>query len=164
MTEEQQLTQLKDGLAGWARQYGGDVHVAHDHLHLLTILGNKPGTPRIGILVAGETPRNDTYSDIETRMDRKFWLGLSRGWNLEAYAGKSLIEGIAKGPPLFELLRTAKIAVRNLRFDQAGESRPYYKGYELLTFEGQTLDAYRLEIVIATDDQAEPAPTLDNES
>ena len=164
MTEEQQLKKIAAGLAEWAQRNGGSVHVAHDHMHLLKILGGNPGTARIGILVAGETPRNDTYSDIETRMDRKFWIAISRGWSLEAYAGKSLVEGIAGGPPLFQLLREAKAAIRQLRFDCADEPTPYYKGYELLTFEGVTLDAYRIEIVVTSDDQAdqaEPGP-VDN--
>jgi len=163
VTEEQQLKKIADGLADWARRHGGSVHIAHDHLHLLKILGEKPGAPRIGILVAGETPRHDTYADIEGRLDRKFWIGLSRGWSLEAYPGKSLVEPYAGGAPLFQLLREAKAALRCLRFAADSEPVPYYKGYELLTFEGLTLDAYRLEIIIASEDEAQPQPTPNNE-
>jgi len=149
---------IKSGLEDWRRTYNGQIHIAHDHAHLLKILGGDAGTPRIGILLYGEKPRNEADSDFETRMDRTFWIALSRGWTLESYAGKSLVEGIAGGPPLYQLLRDAKVAVRNLRFDADSEPVPYYKGYEMLTFEGQALDAYRIEITVTSDDQAEPGP------
>ena len=136
------------------------MHIAHDHGHLVKILGGQPGAPRVGILFAGETPRHDRYSDIELRVDRKFWIGLARGWTLESYPGKSLVEPAGGGAPLFQLLREVRAALRQLRFEATSEPVPYYRGCELLSFKGLTLDAYRLEIVVGCDlaDDCEPEP------
>ena len=155
MTEEQQLQHIAAALADWARRHGGTVHLAHDRLHLLKILGAQPGAPRVGILFAGETPRHEQYADLTNRVDRRFWIGLSRGWTLESYPGKSLVESTAGGAPLLQLLREVRTALRALRFTAASEPIPYYQGCELLTFEGHTLDAYRLEIIVASDLSAE---------
>ena len=151
MTIKDQVKIIMAGLAVWAKQYGGAVHLAHDVPHLLKILGDNPGAPRAGVLVASEKPRNETYSDVEGRVDREIWVAISRGYTLEAYRGKSLIDGVAGGKPMFELLEAARDTLRGLRFDADAEPVPYYGGFELLTFEGVTLDSYRLKITIAAD-------------
>ncbi len=151
MTEEDQLNCIKDGLGDWCKANGGSVHIAHDIPHLVKILGEASGSPRAGLLIVDEQPRNAEWSDVEGRMDRKFWVAISRGYSLENYAGKSLVEGIAGGKPMYELLRTARCAVRKLRFDVEDELKPYYHGYGLLNIEGVSLDAYRLEFVICSE-------------
>lgn len=161
MTEEAQLKQLQLGLQAWATANKGTVHIAHDVPHLFRILGDNPGLPRIGILLVEEKPRNEQFSDVESRMDRKFWVAISRGYTLERYAGKSLVDGVAGGLPMFTLLRNVRDAIRSLRFDMADEPVAYYHGYELLTFEGITLDAYRLEFVICTENNIEVDPVND---
>lgn len=161
MTEIQQLEALKKVLEPLTRQYGGSVHVAHDQLHLFKILGETPGAPRWGLYLAGETPRNADRADIEVRLDRKFWVCLSRGYDLESYPGKSLTEGIAGGSPLFEILRATKLALRGQIIGTPDEPVPYYLGYEVFTFEGMKLDAYKLTLTIATDDLTDPVSEPD---
>jgi len=151
MTEADQLKKIKDGLAHWCQANKGSVHVAHDLPHLVKILGEAAGAPRVGLLVVGEDPRNPDYSDVEGRMDRKFWVAVSRGYTLESYAGKSILEGVAGGKPMFELVAGVRRAIRELRFDIEEEPIPYYRGYGLLNFEGVTLDAVRLEFIICSE-------------
>ena len=151
MTIKDQLTAIKTGLKAWQTQYTAQVHIAHDVPHLFRILGGNPGVPRAGILFAGETTRNELLSDVIGRVDRKFWVAISRGYDLEAWKGKSLIEGVAGGAPMFDLLSDARDTLRALVFTDGFEPNPFYKGIELLTFEGVTMDAYRIEIEVAGD-------------
>ena len=142
---------IQTGLANWAQAYQGSVKIAHDVPHLFKLLGENPGSVRAAILFAGETIRDENFSDVTSRVDRKYWIAFSRGYTLEAYAGKSLVDGIAGGQPLFLVIESARDQLRLLRFNQTDENIPYYKSIELLTFEGVTLDAYRLEIVVCAD-------------
>ena len=155
---------IQNGLATWAQLHGGTIHIAHDASHLFRLLGDNPGAARIGILLHSEKPRNETFSDVETRMDRHFWVCVSRGYTLELFPGKSLTQGVAGGKPMFVLVREAAEALRALRFDAAGEPQPYYLGYELLTFEGVSLDAYKIAIAIASELQAEVVTPTDLEN
>ncbi len=151
MTIRENILAIQAGLQTWAQANAGSVHIANDVPHLFKLLGEAPGAPRIGILFAGETIRDEANADVTSRVDRKFWIACSRGFSLQAYPGKSLVEGIAKGRPMFDLIEDAREAVRCVRFDVAGESIPYYKGIELLNFEGITLDCYRIEISVTAD-------------
>ncbi len=152
MTIEQDINVISAGLADWVQKNGGSIHVAHDVPHMYRLLAGAAGKACLAVLFVGEKPRNETYSDIEGRCDRRYWIAISRGYTLESYAGKSLIEGVAGGKPMFVLLSTLKAAIRKLRFDSNAEPVPYFQGIELLTFEGITLDAYREEIVVGSDD------------
>jgi hypothetical protein len=142
---------IQVALADWAASNQGSVKLAHDVPHLFKLLGENPGGVRAAILFAGETIRDETYSDVTSRVDRKYWIAFSRGYTLESYAGKSLIDGIAGGPPLFQVIEAARDSLRLARFTQTDEDIVYYKGIELLTFEGVTLDAYRIEIAVCAD-------------
>ena len=146
-----QVKLILAGLGDWAKAYQGSVHLAHDVPHLFKILGDNPGAPRAGVLVVSEKSRNETFSDVEGRVDRKIWVAISRGYTLESYRGKSLVEGIAGGKPMFELIEAARDMIRALEFNETDETAPYYGGFELLTFEGVTMDAYRLEFGIVGD-------------
>jgi hypothetical protein len=128
------------------------VKIAHDVPHLFTILGENPGAARAAILFSGEKIRCDeANSDVSGRVDRRYWIAISRGYTLESYAGKSLVEGIAGGKPMFDLLEEARTALRLMRQTDIDEAVPYYKGIELLTFEGITTDVYRIELELAAD-------------
>jgi len=142
---------IKEGLNDWAKKYSGSVHIANDVPHLFKLLGESPGAPRIGILFAGETVRNEHDSDVSRRVDRKFWIAVSRGYSLQAWQGKSLVDGIAKGAPMFDLVEDARNSVLNVSFDIEAEPTPYYRGIELLNFGGVTLDCYRIEIAVGAD-------------
>lgn len=151
MTIAQQLTILVSGLEEWARENKASVKIAHDVPHLFKILGDSPGSVRVAVLFAGETIRDEKFADVIGRVDRKFWVAFSRGYNLENYPGKSLVEGLAGGQAMFDLVESGRQALRDLRFEDTDEPVPYFKSIELLTFEGVTLDAYRVEIELAAD-------------
>lgn len=151
MTIAEQLLQLQAGLAGWCKENGGTVKIAHDVPHLFKILGDSPGTARVAILFAGEKIRDEVFSDVTGRVDRKFWIAFSRGYTLENYPGKSLVEGVAGGKPMFDLIEEGRTALRLVRFEDTDEPIPYYKSTELLTFEGVTLDAYRIEVEVCAE-------------
>jgi len=142
---------IQAGLADWATTNQGSVKIAHDVPHLFKLLGENPGGVRAAILFAGETIRDETFADVTSRVDRKYWIAFSRGYTLESYAGKSLVEGVAGGKPLFQVIEAARDSLRLCRFTQTDEDIAYFKSIELLTFEGVTLDAYRIEIVVCAD-------------
>ncbi len=142
---------ILQALQVWAQENNGSVHVANDVPHLFKLLGEAPGSPRAGILFAGETIRDPENADVTGRVDRKFWVAVSRGHSLQSYNGKSLMDGIAGGLPMFDLVESARDALREILLQGPGENAPYYMGIELLNFEGVTLDCYRIEIVLAAD-------------
>lgn len=152
MTTSDQIKAIIASLEDWRKQYNGSVKIAHDVPHLFKLLGESPGSVRAAILFVGDNARDDHNSDIVGRVDRKFWIAFSRGYNLESYAGKSLVDGIAGGDPMFEVIDAAKDPIRKLRIGTEDEPLPFYKSTTLLTFEGVTLDAYRIEIEVTADE------------
>lgn len=150
-----QIKLINQTLAPWATKEKGSVKVAHDVPHLFKLLGENAGVVRAAILFAGEKPRNPEYSDVVGRVDREYWIAFSRGYTLESYAGKSLVDGIAGGRPMFDLIEEARNILRAAELSDTDELLPYYHGVELLTFEGVTLDAYRIKLVIAADVEVE---------
>jgi len=146
-----QIKLISQALAPWAQSEKGSVKIAHDVPHLFKLLGENAGVVRAAILFAGEKPRNAEYSDVIGRVDREYWIAFSRGYTLESYAGKSLVDGIAGGRPMFDLIEDARTVLRTAELSDTDELLPYYHGTELLTFEGVTLDAYRIKLVIAAD-------------
>ena len=146
-----QIKLISQALAPWAQSEKGSVKIAHDVPHLFKLLGENAGVVRSAILFAGEKPRNPEYSDVIGRVDREYWIAFSRGYTLESYAGKSLVDGIAGGRPMFDLIEDARTILRTATLSDTEELLPYYHGTELLTFEGVTLDAYRIKLVIAAD-------------
>jgi hypothetical protein len=151
MTIAEQIKGIIAALADWQKQFGGSVKIAHDVPHLVKILGENPGAVRAAVLFAGETIRDDRNADVIGRVDRKFWIAFSRGYVLESYAGKSLVEGIEGKPALFDIIDAAIAPLRRATLGTDDEPVPYYKGVELLTFQDMTLDAMRIEIEVAAD-------------
>lgn len=151
MTTGDQIKAIMTGLEQWRRKFSGSVDIAHDVPHLFKVLGESPGKVRAAILFAGQTSRDELNSDVVGRVDRKFWIAFSRGYSLESYKGKSLVDGIAGGGPMFEIIDAALDPIRKLRIGTEDEPVPFYKGTELLTFEGVTLDAYRIEIFVTAE-------------
>ena len=149
MTIADQMNLITKGLADWAKTNGGSVKIANDIPHLFTIRGANPGAPRAAVLFAGETPRNAEL-DLLGRVDRKFYVAVSRGRGFKLNQGESLTEGVAGGKPMFVLVEEAREVLRSLRLsDLDDEPEPYYRGIDLLTFEGVTTDCLRIEIQIA---------------
>ena len=162
MTIADQLKKIADGLGDFCKASKATVKIAHDVPHLFKLLGDSAGSPRLAILFAGERIRNEDHADICGRVDRKFWIAISRGYSLENYPGKSLVEGVAGGLPMFELVEGGRDALRALTIGTEDEPLPFYRGTELMAFEGVTTDVYRIEIDAAADigdlSESEPEP------
>lgn len=152
MTVQEQTQAIVAGLQPWCREFKGSVHIAHDLNHLFKILGENPGSVRAGVLWVGDATRDDLNADVVGRCDNRFWIGFTRSYSLEAYPGKSLVEGIAGGGPMFLIIKSAKDRIRRLRIGTDDEPMPFYKFTDLFTVEGVTLDAYRMEIMVTSED------------
>ncbi|MGA3268045.1 MAG: hypothetical protein ABSE16_14615 [Verrucomicrobiota bacterium] len=152
MTIAEQLKRIEGCLAGWVKQYSGSAKVANDVPHLFTILGVNPGAPRCAILFQREEPQSERFDDVAGRMHRTYWIAVSRGRGFMRQQGMSLTEGVAGGPPMFQLAEEAREIVRAIRdCGTADEPLPYYRGIALMEFEGVTTDTYRIELILAAD-------------
>ncbi len=100
-----------------------------------------------------ERPRSRNFGDVAGKVDRKFWICLSRGRGFSAELGKSLTEGVAGGKPMFVLVEQAREQARGIRLDDqtADDNRPVYQGIFPIEFEAATVDAYYVEITLAAD-------------
>ena len=151
MTIKEQMRLLEKALEPWAVANAGSVKVANDKPHLFQLLGTSPGAPRAAVYFVEERPRSKKFDDIAGRVDRKFWVCISRGRGFNAELGKSLTEGVAGGKPMFILVEEAREEVRAARQDDIDETRPYYKGTYPIDLEDATVDAYYLEVVLAAE-------------
>jgi hypothetical protein len=151
MTIKEQMKLLEEALLPWAAANAGMVKVANDKPHLFQLLGTSPGAPRAAVYFVEERPRSRRFDDIAGRVDRKFWVCVSRGRGFNAELGKSLTEGVAGGKPMFILLEEAREEVRGTRQEDIDETRPYYKGTYPIDLEGAAVDAYYIEVVLAAD-------------
>src|ERR1700743_1532202 len=122
MTIDGQTRLLLKALEPWAAANAGSVKVANDKPHLFQLLGASPGAPRAAIYFAGERARSGKFNDVAGRMDRKFLICISRGRGFNAKLGKSLIDGVAGGKPMFVLLEEAREEVRGVRLDDIDEN------------------------------------------
>ncbi|MDE2106826.1 MAG: hypothetical protein KGL39_56950 [Patescibacteria group bacterium] len=161
MSTEDQLKAITDALRPWCAEFGGSVKLAHDRAHMLKVLGENPGAVRAAVMWAGDKPRDEMNSDVIGRADHKIWIAFSRGYNLEGYPGKSLVDGVAGGQPMFKVVRAAKSIIRKLRIGAEDEPLPFYHGTEMVNFEGVTLDVLLMTIEVSADDEDET--TDDNE-
>jgi hypothetical protein len=151
MTIAEQTQLLLKALEPWAVSNAGSVKVANDKPHLFQLLGANPGAPRVAVYFVEERPRSRKFDDIAGRVDRTFWICVSRGRGFNAALGKSLTEGVAGGKPMFVLVEEAREEARAVRQDDIDESRPYYKGTYPIDIEDATVDAYYVEIVLAAE-------------
>lgn len=153
MTIDGQTKLLLKALEPWAADNGGSVKVANDKVHLFQLLGASPGAPRAAVYFVEEKPRSRHFKDISGKVDRKFWMCLSRGRGFNAELGKSLTEGVAGGKPMFVLVEQAREEVRAVRLDDQtdDDSRPVYKGTYPIEFGTATVDAYYIEVLLAAD-------------
>jgi hypothetical protein len=151
MNIKEQIRLLEKALEPWAAANAGSVKVANDKLHLFQLLGASPGAPRAAVYFVEERPRSRRFDDMAGRVDRKFWICVSRGRGFNAALGKSLTEGVAGGKPMFALVEEAREEVRGVRQDDIDETRPYYKGTYPINLEDATVDAYYVEVALAAD-------------
>ena len=151
MTIDGQTKLLLKALEPWAAANAGTVKVANDKPHLFQLLGAGPGAPRAAVYFVEEKPRSRKFDDLAGRVDRTFWVCISRGRGFNAEPGKSLTEGVAGGKPMFVLVEEAREEVRGVRLDDIDEARPYYKGTYPIEFKEAMVDAYYLEIVLAAE-------------
>jgi hypothetical protein len=151
MTIDGQTKLLLKALEPWAAANAGSIKVANDKPHLFQLLGTSPGAPRAAVYFVEEKPRSKKFNDIAGRVDRKFWVCVSRGRGFNAELGRSLTEGVAGGKPMFILVEEAREEVRGIRQEDIDEARPYYRGTQPIELEGATVDAYYIEIILAAD-------------
>ncbi len=153
MTVDEQTKLLLKALEPWAADNGGSLKVASDKAHLFQLLGTSPGAPRAAVFFVEERPRSRNFGDVAGKVDRKFWICLSRGRGFSAELGKSLTEGVAGGKPMFVLVEQAREQARGIRLDDqtADDNRPVYQGIFPIEFEAATVDAYYVEITLAAD-------------
>jgi hypothetical protein len=82
-------------------------------------------------------------------VDRTFWVVISRGRGMKVDPGMSLVEDVAGGPPMFELVEAAREVLRGLTFDsETTEESIDYKSCEPFVIDGFLQDAYKLEFSI----------------
>jgi hypothetical protein len=147
MTIGEQLELTRDTLLPWAQEIKGRVEIAADPVHLLGLLGTSPGAPRIVVLFDAEEKRGE-YEETG-RVDRKFLVVVSRGRGFKLDPADALLEGVAGGKPLYDLVEEAREMVRQIQFEAATtEVRPDYKGTRRLQLEGMVVDAYQIEFTI----------------
>ena len=152
MTIAEQTKLQLEALAPWAKSYAGQVKVANDKPHLFELLGAAPGAPRAAVYFVEEILRGN-YTDVTGKVDRRFWICISRGRGFNVHLGESLTKGVAGGAPMFVLCEEAREMVRGIRLaDQTDDdTRPVYKGIFPIEFEGATVDAYYIEVLLAAD-------------
>jgi hypothetical protein len=128
------------------------VKVANNKPLLFQILGASPGAPRAAIFFVNEIPRSQ-FADVGGKMDRNFWVVVSRGIGFNPEAGMSLTEGVAGGRPMFELAEEAREIVRGIRLEDQGpdDNKPVYKGIFPIEFEGVTVDALYVDFTLSAD-------------
>lgn len=151
MTIDGQTRLLLKALEPWAVANAGTVKVANDKPHLFQLLGAGPGAPRAAVYFVEERPRSRRFNDLAGRVDRKFWICISRGRGFNSRLGRSLTEGVAGGKPMFTLVEEAREEVRSVRQDDIDETRPYYQGAYPIELPDATVDAYYLELVLAAE-------------
>ena len=151
MTIAEQIRLLLEALEPWAASNGGSVKVANDKPHLFQLLGANPGAPRAAVYFVEERPRSRRFDDIAGRVDRTFWICVSRGRGFNAALGKSLTDGVAGGKPMFVLVEEAREEARGVRQADIDETRPYYKGTYPIEMEDAKVDAYYVELVLAAE-------------
>lgn len=153
MTIDGQTKLLLKALEPWAADNGGLVKVANDKPHLFQILGTAPGAPRAAVYFVEERLRGKKFADVAGKVDRKFWICISRGRGFSAELGKSLTEGVAGGKPMFVLVEEARELARGVRLDDqtADDNRPVYQGIFPIEFEAAAVDAYYVEFTLGAD-------------
>jgi hypothetical protein len=151
MTLREQLEAIEDALKDFARDNAATVVVANDVEHLFQIIGEGAGTCRVGILFVSEKPRSGEHSDLLNRVDRVFHVGIARRRGYNLVPGDSLTEDTASGAPMCDLLESARDAIKSIVMADFDEPLPHYGGTELMTMNGQVVDAYRLEFSMAAD-------------
>ena len=162
MKISEQLEAFLAVLGDWAKQYGGVAKVAGDKSQLIALLSQKPGAPRVAIVFISEVPRGEINPEDMDRVDREFWIIVSRGQGFKQDAGDSLTKGAGGGPPMFDLVEEARDVARGVQLDPATTERPVvYGGMESFDPEASQSDAYAIKVKIGTDiggltsDQAE---------
>jgi hypothetical protein len=150
MTDEGLLQTLAAYFDSWAAENGGKAYPAFDLSHLFEILSSKPGVPRVAVMVQGEETRESfPGAEVLGRVDRRFWLLISRGRGLQHNRGASLTDGAGGGKPMLQLVRELRDQCRAFNtggWDSAMEFQIYYKGYQAWGIElGFPADTYRIE-------------------
>lgn len=150
MTIAEQLRDVRAGLAEWAQTCGASVEIAADAVHLWHLLKGKPGAVRALLLFESEQKRGE-YEETG-RVDRKFLLILSRGRGFTLDPADNLVEGSAGGLPMYDVIESARDAVRALNADpqdETGERLVNYQQTVRVDAGELRVDAYQIEFSLA---------------
>jgi hypothetical protein len=147
MTIGEQLIFIRAGLRAWVEDIKGRVEVAADPLHALGLLATAPGAPRVVVMFDAEVKRGDF--EETGRVDRQYLLIVSRGRGFKLDPGDALLEGVAGGKPLYDLVEEGREVIRALVFTE-DESTPNYLAARRVKLEDLTVDAYQLEFSVGT--------------
>ncbi len=146
MTIKEQVQAVVKELNSWARTNGGRAVMASGPVHVLELLREQPGGVTAAVLFDSEDPRGEMS---ETgKVDRGFKLILSRGKGFRIESGESLVDGVAGGRPLFDLVEEAREIVRGIEFTAEGgdpeDQVVQYRGTSNFEVQGFVLDAYEV--------------------
>lgn len=150
MTIAAQLSYVLACLGDWSRTNTSPVAVANDAEHLWRLLSTKPGAARAILLFDSEEKRG-TYEETG-RVDRKYLLILSRGRGFAADPSDNLLGNSAGGPALYDLLESARDALRGIQADPLLETNEPWLNYTRtgrMDLGDLRADAYQLEFTLA---------------
>jgi hypothetical protein len=145
MTIAQQLKLIKSSLDPWAQSNKGKMFIAADLVDLFTLLRTPPGGVRGLVMFHSELKRGE-YEE-SGMVDRTFWVTLSRGRSMKLSRGDDLVSPDG-GPPLFDLVESARQVVRDIAFDSSTEVYPNFRGISPFNIEGFLMDSYTIEFSI----------------
>jgi hypothetical protein len=163
VTIKDQLELVEAQFDGWAKEHSGRVLIATDPADVFTRLTDKPGGVCAFVLFQNEEKFGE-YEELGM-VNRTYLVIVSRGRGLELDPATNLVRGRAGGPPLFDLIESARQLLRACDFTppqdeqhhdpENAECVPDYKGAR--PWRGAAdlpLDAYELEFSVLT--QLEP--------
>lgn len=165
----QQAELIKAHFVPWMEQLGGAVYIASDLVHLYKLAANTTQSPRLAVFFEGEvcSRGDDSVSAYLGRVDRSWWVMVSRGRGFNAERGDSLTKTVQNSPPLYTLVEQARDIIRTM-LDVSVELPVDYKGIEPVPArsEQEIVDAYLIKFMLASDlpvPQAEPEGNVDLE-
>lgn len=149
MTIREQIKLVEKSLTPWVRKNGGVLSIASDIYELCTLLQQSPKAMRVVIMWKSQDKRG-AYEEMGA-VDREFWVVVSRGSGMALKPGANLVEGVAGGRPMFDLIDELVTEIRKLSFAPATtEGTPDYRGTEPFSFEGYLTDAMKNTFTIGT--------------
>jgi hypothetical protein len=163
MTIAEQMGMVVAALTEQLKALKGRAYPAGDVINVLDELRAAPGGPSAGVLFWTEDPQGE-YPELGKVM-RVFKVVLSRSKGFKIITGESLTDGVAGGPPMFDLVEIVRNAVLRVRMsDESGELQiPVYRGTGPFEAQGLVLDAYEIRFGLFAQNPTETDEALEVE-